>query len=100
MALFTLCCRPPKAVGRATMTTPNALQVITEVTARSGGKILMGVGTVLDPETCRAAILAGAEFVVTPVTKPEVIRLSNRYGKPIMLTPRWRGFFRGRTIAD
>jgi 2-dehydro-3-deoxyphosphogluconate aldolase/(4S)-4-hydroxy-2-oxoglutarate aldolase len=67
-----------------TMTTPNALQVITEVTARSRGKILMGVGTVLDPETCRAAILAGAEFVVTPVTKPEVIRLANRYGKPII----------------
>jgi 2-dehydro-3-deoxyphosphogluconate aldolase/(4S)-4-hydroxy-2-oxoglutarate aldolase len=67
-----------------TMTTPNALQIITEVTARSRGKILMGVGTVLDPETCRAAILAGAEFVVTPVTKPEVIRLANRYGKPII----------------
>ena len=44
----------------------------------------MGVGTVLDPETCRAAILAGSEFVVTPVTKPEVIRLANRYGKPII----------------
>ena len=44
----------------------------------------MGVGTVLDPETCRAAILAGAEFVVTPVTKPDVIRLANRYGKPIV----------------
>lgn len=66
-----------------TMTTPNALRVISDVTARFGGKILMGVGTVLDAETCRAAILAGAEFVVTPTTKPEVIRLANRYGKPI-----------------
>ncbi len=66
-----------------TMTTPNALAVIAEVTARFGGEILMGVGSVLDPETARAAILAGAEFVVTPVTKPEVIRLCNRYGKPI-----------------
>ncbi len=66
-----------------TMTTPNALQVITEVAARFGDRIVMGVGTVLDTETCRAAILAGAEFVVTPVTKPEVIRLCNRYGKPI-----------------
>ncbi len=70
--------------AEVTMTTPNALQVITEVTARFGGKVLMGVGSVLDPETCRAAILAGAEFVVTPVTKPEVIRLANRYGKPIV----------------
>jgi 2-dehydro-3-deoxyphosphogluconate aldolase/(4S)-4-hydroxy-2-oxoglutarate aldolase len=43
----------------------------------------MGVGSVLDPETARAAILAGAEFVVTPVTKPEIIRLCNRYAKPI-----------------
>ncbi len=67
-----------------TMTTPNALQVITDVSARFGSDVLMGVGTVLDPETCRAAILAGAEFVVTPVTKPEVIRISNRYGKPII----------------
>lgn len=66
-----------------TMTTPNALQVISDVTARFGDKILMGVGSVLDSETCRAAILAGAEYVVTPVTKPDVIRLANRYGKPI-----------------
>lgn len=66
-----------------TMTTPNALQVISEVTKRFGSKILMGVGTVLDTETCRAALLAGAEFVVTPVTKPDVIQLCNRYGKPI-----------------
>src|SRR4030095_16772808 len=66
-----------------TRTRPSALQVISDVTARLGNKILMGVGSVLDSETCRAAILAGAEFVVTPVTKPEVIRLANRYGKPI-----------------
>jgi 2-dehydro-3-deoxyphosphogluconate aldolase/(4S)-4-hydroxy-2-oxoglutarate aldolase len=66
-----------------TMTTPNALQIISDVVAQFAGRILMGVGTVLDPETCRAAILAGAEFVVTPVTKPDVIRLANRYGKPI-----------------
>lgn len=66
-----------------TMTTPNALQAISDVTARFGNKILMGVGSVLDSETCRAAILAGAEYVVTPVTKPDVIRLANRYGKPI-----------------
>ncbi len=66
-----------------TMTTPNALEVIAAVNAEFGERVLMGVGSVLDPETARAAILAGAEFVVTPVTKPEVIRLCNRYGKPI-----------------
>jgi len=67
-----------------TMTTPNALQVVGDVAVRFGRKVLIGVGSVLDPETCRAAILAGAEFIVTPVTKPEVIRLANRYGKPIL----------------
>jgi 2-dehydro-3-deoxyphosphogluconate aldolase / (4S)-4-hydroxy-2-oxoglutarate aldolase len=66
-----------------TMTTPNALAVIGEVTAKFGDRILMGVGSVLDAETARVAILAGAEFVVTPVTKPEVIGMCNRYGKPI-----------------
>jgi 2-dehydro-3-deoxyphosphogluconate aldolase/(4S)-4-hydroxy-2-oxoglutarate aldolase len=66
-----------------TMTTPNALQVISDVSKRFGKKVLIGVGSVLDTETCRAAILAGSEFVVTPVTKPDVIKMCNRYGKPI-----------------
>lgn len=66
-----------------TMTTPGAIQIISEITKKFGDKILMGVGSVIDSETCRAAILAGAEFVVTPVTRPEVIRVCNRYGKPI-----------------
>jgi 2-dehydro-3-deoxyphosphogluconate aldolase / (4S)-4-hydroxy-2-oxoglutarate aldolase len=66
-----------------TMTTPNALQVISDVRKKFGDKVLIGVGSVLDTETCRAAILAGAEFVVTPVTRPDVIQLCNRYSKPI-----------------
>ena len=66
-----------------TMTTPKALQVIAAVKARFGDEVLIGVGTVLDVETCRAAVDAGAEFVVTPVTKPEVIRAANQLGKPI-----------------
>jgi len=66
-----------------TMTTPNALQVIADVHGKFGDKVLIGVGSVLDPETARLAILAGAEFVVTPITRPEIIRLCNRYGKPI-----------------
>jgi len=66
-----------------TMTTPNALQVINDVAKRFGKKVLIGVGTVLDTETCRAAILAGSQFVVTPVTRPDVITLCNRYGIPI-----------------
>ncbi len=66
-----------------TMTTPNALQVIRDVTTRFGDRILMGVGSVIDPETARAAVNAGAEFVVTPVTKPAVIAMCNQLGKPI-----------------
>lgn len=66
-----------------TMTTPNALQVISDVRKKFGEKVLIGVGTVLDTETCRAALLAGAEFVVTPVTRPDIIKLCNRYSKPI-----------------
>jgi len=66
-----------------TMTTPNALQVISDVRKKFGDKVLIGVGSVLDTETARLAILAGAEFVVTPITRPEVIRLCNRYAKPI-----------------
>jgi 2-dehydro-3-deoxyphosphogluconate aldolase/(4S)-4-hydroxy-2-oxoglutarate aldolase len=66
-----------------TMTTPNALQVISDVSKRFGKKVLIGVGSILDTETCRAAILAGSEFVVTPITRPDVIKLCNRYGKPV-----------------
>ena len=66
-----------------TMTTPNALQVISDVSKRFGKKVLIGVGSILDTETCRAAILAGSQFVVTPITRPEVIKMCNRYGKPV-----------------
>lgn len=67
-----------------TMTTPNALSVIEAVTKEMGARVLMGVGTVLDEETARMAILAGAQFVVTPVMKPGVIALCNRYSVPIV----------------
>lgn len=66
-----------------TMTTPHAIELIGDLTAKLGEEVLMGVGTIIDAETARVAILAGAEFVVTPVTRPEVIRMCNRYGKPI-----------------
>ena len=67
-----------------TMTTPNALSVISDVAARYGDEVLVGVGSVLDAETARAAMLAGAEFVVSPVTKPDVIEICNRYSKIVM----------------
>ncbi len=66
-----------------TMTTPNALDVVARVVARFGDEILMGVGSVLDADTAGEAIAAGAEFVVTPVTKPEIIRVCHRHDKPV-----------------
>jgi 2-dehydro-3-deoxyphosphogluconate aldolase/(4S)-4-hydroxy-2-oxoglutarate aldolase len=66
-----------------TMTTPNALKVIADARKTFGDKILAGVGSVLDAKTAQAAINAGAEYVITPVLKPEVIALCNRLGKPI-----------------
>ncbi len=62
-----------------TMTTPGALRVVEEVTARFGDQVVWGAGTVLDPETCRAAILAGARFVVAPTFNPHVIEVCRRY---------------------
>lgn len=68
-----------------TLTTPGALEVIREIAARNrGNSLLIGVGSVLDAESCRAALLAGAEFVVTPTYNEAVIRMCNRYGKPII----------------
>lgn len=73
-----------------TMTVPNAMHVLEGVVARYGSEVLPGAGTILDPETCRAAILAGAEFIVTPTLDLRVIEMAHRYSKacfPGALTP-------------
>jgi 2-dehydro-3-deoxyphosphogluconate aldolase / (4S)-4-hydroxy-2-oxoglutarate aldolase len=64
-----------------TMTTPGALRVLETATSEFGGQVLLGAGTVLDPETARAAILAGAEFIVAPTLNYSVIELCHRYSK-------------------
>ena len=67
-----------------TMTTPGALACIETASKKlKGSEALIGVGTVLDPETCRAAILAGAEYIVTPTLSIPVIQMARRYGKPV-----------------
>jgi 2-dehydro-3-deoxyphosphogluconate aldolase/(4S)-4-hydroxy-2-oxoglutarate aldolase len=68
-----------------TMTTPNALAAIREAREKIGECALIGVGTVLDPDTCRAAIEAGAEFVVTPICRTELVPIAHAAGCPIML---------------
>ncbi|MBX3440811.1 MAG: bifunctional 4-hydroxy-2-oxoglutarate aldolase/2-dehydro-3-deoxy-phosphogluconate aldolase [Planctomyces sp.] len=71
-------------VIEVTLTVPNALQVISDVRQALGDRILLGAGTILDPETARAALLAGAEFLVTPTVNPRVIELCRRYDKVVM----------------
>ena len=72
------------SVIEVTMTTPNALQVISDVSSAYGDSVLVGAGSVLDAETARAVMLAGAEFIVSPVTKADVIDICNRYSKVVI----------------
>jgi 2-dehydro-3-deoxyphosphogluconate aldolase/(4S)-4-hydroxy-2-oxoglutarate aldolase len=68
-----------------TMTTPNAIAAIAEARERIGERAVIGVGTVLDSDTCRAAIGAGAEFVVTPICRTALIGIAQAADRPIMI---------------
>lgn len=72
------------AVAEVTFTVPDALGVIREAKRQLGDRVLLGAGTVLDSETARAAILAGAEFLVSPAVNLDVIRMARRYDKLAM----------------
>lgn len=77
-------------VAEVTMTTPGALDVIHQATTKLGREFVVGVGSVLDAETARAAILAGAQYVVAPTTNLAVIEMCHRYDKAVIpgaLTP-------------
>ncbi|MDR1011839.1 MAG: bifunctional 4-hydroxy-2-oxoglutarate aldolase/2-dehydro-3-deoxy-phosphogluconate aldolase [Opitutaceae bacterium] len=65
-----------------TMTTPGAIRLLEKATAELPD-FIFGLGTVLDTETARAGILAGARFIVTPATRPDVNELCQRYSVPI-----------------
>lgn len=68
-----------------TMTTPGALACLEAACERlRGADVLLGVGSVLDAETARLAILAGAEYIVCPVTSAETIAMGHRYGMPVL----------------
>ncbi|HUT20993.1 MAG TPA: bifunctional 4-hydroxy-2-oxoglutarate aldolase/2-dehydro-3-deoxy-phosphogluconate aldolase [Anaerolineae bacterium] len=71
-------------VIEVTMTTPGALSVIEEATVRYGEEVIFGAGSVLDAETARAAILAGADFVVAPTLDLATVQLCSRYSVPVM----------------
>lgn len=75
-----------------TMTVPGAVDIIKAMCEkyRDNNNVVIGAGTVLDPETARAVILAGANFVVSPGLDIETIKLCNRYRIPMIpgvLTP-------------
>src|SRR5215469_14708968 len=71
-------------VVEITMTVPGALEAIRQVRQALGERLLLGAGTVLDAETARATLLAGAEYIVAPTVNLEVIRLCRRYDKAVM----------------
>lgn len=71
-------------VMEITFTVPRAEKVLEKVTDRLGDQVLLGAGTVLDSETARVALLAGARFIVSPTVNLDVIRLCQRYDKLIM----------------
>ena len=73
-----------------TMTVQNAVKAIEKIADRHGHQVLLGAGTVLDPETARICILAGAQFIVTPALNVKTIELARRYAVPVFpgaLTP-------------
>ena len=73
-----------------TMTVPGALKALEKLADQFGDKLVLGAGTVLDPETARVCMLAGAQFFVTPALKVSTIEMAKRYSKvicPGALTP-------------
>jgi 2-dehydro-3-deoxyphosphogluconate aldolase/(4S)-4-hydroxy-2-oxoglutarate aldolase len=70
--------------AEVTFTVPDAVEVIRQVRRDVGDSVILGAGTILDPETARTAILAGAEYIVAPTLNLEVIRLCHRYDKVVI----------------
>ena len=68
-----------------TMTVPDALGALREISRDFGPRVLLGAGTILNAQQCQAAIEAGAEFIVTPITKLEIIGAAHSRDKPVML---------------
>ncbi len=79
------CIQGGVAAIEITFTVPGAADTIKDlVRTYKSGEIIIGAGTVLDPETARIAILAGAQYIVSPCINLDTIKLCNRYQIPIM----------------
>ncbi len=68
-----------------TLTIPNALSAIREASRHFGSRALVGAGTVLNAQDCRDALEAGAEFVVSPISKNEIVEAAHAADRPVML---------------
>jgi 2-dehydro-3-deoxyphosphogluconate aldolase/(4S)-4-hydroxy-2-oxoglutarate aldolase len=68
-----------------TLTVPNALRALKETALRLGNRALIGAGTVLNIDQCQAVLDAGAQFVVSPITRLELIQVCHRAEKPVMI---------------
>src|SRR5437899_6768328 len=68
-----------------TLTVPHALAAIREAREKFDSQAVIGAGTVLNAETCRAAIKAGAEFVVSPIVRAQVVAAAHDLDRPVML---------------
>jgi len=76
--------------AEVTMTVPGAVKVLEKLSDQFGDQMVLGAGTVLDPETARICMLAGAQFFVTPALNLATIEMAHRYSRPICpgaLTP-------------
>ena len=83
-------CRGGVQALEVTMTVPGAIRVLEKVADEYGDEIVLGAGTVLDPETARSCMLAGAQFFVSPSLSIPTIEMCSRYSKvsmPGALTP-------------
>ena len=82
---FDACIEGGVAAIEITFTVPGAHRIIEDLASKYDSEdIILGAGTVMDPETARVAILSGAEYIVSPNFNPETVRLCNRYQVPVM----------------
>jgi len=83
--IFDACIEGGVAAIEITFTVPGAHKIIEDLSSKyQSGEIILGAGTVLDPETARIAILSGAQYIVSPNINLETIKLCNRYQVPSM----------------
>jgi 2-dehydro-3-deoxyphosphogluconate aldolase/(4S)-4-hydroxy-2-oxoglutarate aldolase len=68
-----------------TLTVPQAIEAIRHASQRFASRALIGAGTVLNAESCRLALMAGAEFIVSPITKLEILQAAHADDRPVML---------------